>query len=189
MPAGFDGGQSQLVRAGIAVQDSADSALPCLYHHRACVVFGVACVDHERPARFRGQRDLRRESVALFGPWRVVVMVVEPALADCHGARRDVLANDRQVPSTVEADGVMRVNARGVPHEPGIVAGDVPRRESGAEDIPSAAAGADADDRFGPALTCARYYVEAVAVERRVCEVRVGVDEWRATDVCFGHFL
>lgn len=144
---------------------------------------------HERQARFSGQRDLRRESVALFGPWRVVVMVVEPALADCNGARRYVLANDRQVPVTVEADGVMRVNAGGVPHQSGIVAGDVPRRASGAEDIPGAAAGADADDRFGPALTCARYYVEAVAVERRVCEVRVGVDEWRATDVCFGHFL
>jgi hypothetical protein len=116
-------------------------------------------------------------------------VVVEPALADCHGARCDVLTDDRQVPRLFETDGVMRVNARGVPHIPGIVAGDIPRRESGAEDILGAAARADADDRLGPALTCALDYVAAVAVERRVCEVRVGVDEWRDTDVCFGHFL
>lgn len=146
-------------------------------------------MDHQRQARFRCKRYLLRESGALFGPWRVVVMVVEPALADCNGARCDVLANHGKVTRAVETDRVMRVHARGVPHKSGIVASDDPRRASGAEDIPGAAAGADADDRLGSALTCALDYVEAVAVERRVCEVRVGVDEWRDTDVCFGHFL
>ena len=146
-------------------------------------------MDHERQPRFRGQRDLRGEGLALLRPRGIVIVVVETALTHRYGTRSYVVADDLQVTSTVETDRVMRVDARCIPYESGIVAGDIPRRASGAEDIPGAAAGADADDRFGPALTCALDYVEAVAVERRVCEVRVGVDEWRATDVCFGHFL
>ena len=189
MPARFDRRQGELVRTRVAVEDSAHPALPRLDHHRPGVILGVARVYHERKTRLRGQRYLRRESVTLLGPRRVVIMVVEPAFADRYGARGDVLANDREVPRSVETDCVMRVHARRVPDESWILARDVPRRASGAEDIPGAAAGADADDRFGPALTCALDYVDAVAVERRVCEVRVGVDEWRATDVCFGHFL
>jgi hypothetical protein len=50
VPAGFDRRQSQLVRAGITVQDSADAALPCLDHHRPCVVLSVARVNYERQA-------------------------------------------------------------------------------------------------------------------------------------------
>ena len=60
---------------------------------------------------------------------------------------------------------------------------------SGAEDIPGAASRSDADDCFGPAIAGPGDYIAAVAVERFVCEVRVGVDEPRATLVFLGHFL
>ena len=79
--------------------------------------------------------------------------------------------------------------AGGEPDEPRIVRRDSCRCTSGAEDIEGAAAGTDAHNGFGSAIPCASYYLAAVTVERRVCEVRVAVDEPFDTPSFRGHFL
>lgn len=75
------------------------------------------------------------------------------------------------------------------PDKTGICGGDSLGCASGAEDIPGAAAGADADYRFGPIRSCAIDYVAAVAVERLVGEVRVAVDVPFEIPIFLGHFL
>ena len=54
--------------------------------HIERVVPGITGVDDERQVEVDGQGDLGGEHVALGVAWRVVVVVVEPALADRHGA-------------------------------------------------------------------------------------------------------
>lgn len=81
------------------------------------------------------------------------------------------------------------MNSRRIPHEALVRGGDLTRRASGAEDIPGAAAGADADDGNGPALYSSVDYVAAVAVERRIGEVRVAVDEPFKPLGFLGHLL
>ncbi len=71
----------------------------------------------------------------------------------------------------------MRMNAGRKPHEPRILSRDSPGRTSGAEGIPGAASGADADDGCGSRAPCAIDYLAAVTGERLVGEVRVAVDE------------
>ena len=171
------------------MQHTAHPTLPRLHDHCPRVVFRIPCVDYQRLSRLSRNCHLGGENFALPGARRVVVVIVEAAFADCDGAGGDVLPDHRNIAVVVEPDRIVGMHAGGVPHEPAVFPCDIPRRASGAEDIPGAAAGADADDRLGSALPRPLYYVAAVAVERRVCEVRVAVDEWRATDVCFGHFL
>ena len=116
-------------------------------------------------------------------------MKVEATLPyrDCTSG--NVFADALDVARGIEPLRVVRMDSRGVPDESWIGAGHFPRCASGAEDIPGAAAGADADDRFGSTFTRPPDYIAAVAVERFVCEVRVAVDERCATDDFFGHFL
>ena len=66
---------------------------------------------------------------------------------------------------------------------------NVTRCTSGAEDIPGAAAGADADNCFGSIFSCPLNYRVAVAAERLVCEVGVTVDEPLDIPIFLGHFL
>ena len=68
------------------------------------------------------------------------------------------------------------MNSRRKPHEALVRGGYLTRRASGAEDIPGAAAGTDAHNGVGSAVSCAIYYLAAVTGERFVCEVRVTVD-------------
>ena len=75
------------------------------------------------------------------------------------------------------------------PDKTGICGGDSLGCASGAEDIPGAAPRADADDRSGSRFLRVLNYVAAVAVERRVCEVRVAVDVPFEIPVFLGHFL
>lgn len=116
-------------------------------------------------------------------------MIVETTLSYRDCASGNVLADECDVAPGVEPLRVVRMDSRSVPDEPGIGAEYLARCASGAEDIPGAAAGADAYDRFGSTLTRPQDYIAAVAVERFVCEVRVAVDERCATDDFFGHFL
>ena len=53
-----------------------------MVEHVERLVPGVAGVDHEREIEPMGESDLRCECLALDVPWRVVVVVVQPCLAD-----------------------------------------------------------------------------------------------------------
>jgi hypothetical protein len=89
----------------------------------------------------------------------------------------------------VEPDRIMRMNACRVPDEARVRLGHGPGCTSGAEDVLGAASRADAYDCFGPILFRALDYRVAVAVERRVGEVRVAVDVPLDSPVFLGHFL
>ena len=83
----------------------------------------------------------------------------------------------------------MRMNSRRVKNESGMPGGDGCRCTSGAKDIPGAASRADADYCLGSIVLCSCDYRAAVAVERRVGEVRVAVDVPREIPIFLGHFL
>ena len=63
------------------MQHATGAGGPCLTNHLARIVLGVAGVDDERLRDLGGEIDLRRESGALGIARRVVVMVIETALA------------------------------------------------------------------------------------------------------------
>lgn len=173
------------------MQNSAHSRLPCLCNHRGRVIFGVASMNYHRQIALACKRQLCRERTALLEPWRVIVMVVKTALANSNGAPVSMSMYRLDIISLIESRRVVRMHSRGEPYEPGILERDTLGRASGAEDIPGAAPRADADDCFGTTCFGALNYVEAVAVERRVCEVRVAVDEPEPfeTPIFLGHFL
>ena len=118
-------------------------------------------------------------------------MVVEAALANSNGASVGVSAYRLDIISVIETRRVMRMHSGREPYESGVLERDTLGRASGAEDIPGAAPRTDADDCFGTTRFRALNYVDAVAVERRVCEVRVAVDEPEPfeTPIFLGHFL
>ena len=153
------------------------------------VVFRIARVNNKRESGLAPEPDLRAKNRLLHVPRRVVVVVVESTFANCDRAVTGVLANQPGVAAGIEPLSVVGVNTGGIPDEPGIGLRDLPRCASGAEDVPGAASGADADNRFGSVFPGATNYIAAVAVERLVCEVRVAVDERCDTEVFFGHFL
>ena len=68
------------------------------------------------------QRDLGREHLPLRLPWRVVVVVVEPALAHGH----DLRLGQQRLETLDAARRVVRVDARGGPHAV-VAAGHVDR--------------------------------------------------------------
>ena len=89
----------------------------------------------------------------------------------------------------IEPDRIMRMNAGRVPDEAFIRFSKRPGCASGAEDVLGAAARADAYDCLGSILFRALDYRVAVAVERRVGEVRVAVDVPFDIPVFLGHCL
>ena len=87
--------------------------------HGERVVPGLAGVDHERQVVLVGEADLRREHLALHVAGRVVVVVVEPALAHGHDPGRS-----QQLGQAVEpVAGVVRVKPDGGPHHAGMPSG------------------------------------------------------------------
>ena len=116
-------------------------------------------------------------------------MVVETAFADPDCSIGDKGAKRFDITGCIKPDCIVRMNAGCEPHEAGVAHCDVPRCTSGAEDIPGAAPGADAYDGIGTTLLCSLDYRVAVAVERRVGEVRVGVDVPFDIPALLGHFL
>jgi hypothetical protein len=171
------------------VQHTHDSRLPCFHDHRFRIGLGISRVYHGRLRRLARQAKLFGERQPLRISRRVVVVIVEAAFSNCHCAHLDVRAQLIDMLKRNKSLRIVRVHTSGIPDEPRIRIGDVPRCASGAEDIPGAAPRADADDRLGSILSCARDYVPAVTVERRVGEVRVAVDEPFDIPVFLGHFL
>lgn len=189
VPAHVDRGTCQLVRARVAVQNACNASRRRLDEHRSRVVLRVARVNDDRQRRLPCQPQLLGKCAALLGTGRVVVVIVEATLADRDGSLIGELTERRDVASRVEPDRVVRMDSRRKPYDSPMGGRDVPRCASGAEDIPGAAAGADADNRFGSTFLRPPDYVAAVAVERRVGEVRVAVNVPFDVAVFLGHFL
>src|SRR5450759_4181030 len=103
----------------------------------------------------------------------MVVVVVEPTLTNRDGARRDLLANVRDVARGVEVRGVMWMHAGGVVTESRMRRGDERRASCRRERL------SDADDGRRARLPRPGDDLLAVGIERRIGEVRVAVDEGR----------
>lgn len=170
-PAKGECGLGKGVRPGIAVQHSADARRRGFADERERVALGVAGVNDNGKPRLGGQLELRRECGALRFAGGVVVVVVEPALADGDGAGASVFAEQRDVPLGGEIRRVVRVYAGGVKYEARVPPG---QHAGGSGRIQRLT---NADDRLRARGAGALDYLVAVAVERRVREVGVTVDE------------
>ena len=127
------------MRSSIAVKNASDSLLRRLGDHRACVVFGIPRVDNDGFSRFVREGELLRERAPLLESRRIIVMVVEPAFADCNCAFIQERSEQRYVAQWIEPDGIVRMNTCRVPHVPGVRRRDEGRCASGAEDVLGAA--------------------------------------------------
>ena len=107
-------------------------------------------------------------------------MVIEAALADCNGGSEE-LAQLRDVALFVEAGGVVRMDSRCREYKPRILCRVFSRERRCVQRLP------DADDSRRARIAGARDYLAAVAVERRVCEVGMAVDEGGRAPVLRGH--
>jgi hypothetical protein len=180
-PACIDRELGQGVRASVAMQYAHHAGGSSFADERACVVLGVAGVNDDSAAFLSSERELSRESGALRFARRVVVVVVETALANSNGAVSEVLPQSREVALGIKRGSIVRMDASRPKHESG-VGGGVPRR--GRRRFERFA---DANDGCRARRAGAGDYRVAVAGERRVREVGVAVDEdWRAP-VLRGH--
>ena len=163
------------------MQDAEDAGSTGVANHRAGIVFRVSGVDDYRLLHLIGERNLRRECGALCLARRIVVVIVESALAHRHGRVREELAQLRHVARRVKRGCVVGMYSGSRKDESGIVRRALGGHRRYRERLP------DADDRQRARLAGARDYRVAVAGEGRVREVGVAVDEdWR-TPVLRGH--
>ena len=150
--------------------------------HRGGVVFGITRVNHERETQSLSKPDLRPESGSLGVARRVVIVIVEPALADGDCARAGKLLEPRDVATGVKTGRVVGMNARGEENESGVGLRDSRSCGGRTERL------ADADDPARARFAGASDYRVAVAVEGRVREVGVAVDEDCLPSGRRGHF-
>ena len=169
-PAGVDRELRERMTPGVAVQHTDHARGFGLANHRPGVIFCVAGVNHQRLAHFAGQSNLRGERSALRVTRRVVVVVVQAALANRH---RELTGEPqaRNVPCRVERRGVVGMNTSSRKDEPRILNRDLGGNCRRRERFP------DAHDCLRARIAGARDYRVAVAGERRVREVGVAVDE------------
>lgn len=180
---------SELVRARIAMENSSHTAGAGFGDHGAGVVFSVARMHDHRLARITRESELFGKCASLLESRRVVVVIIEPALSHSHCSLVEQLAKLIDIACRIESARVVRMNPRSVKNKSVVLGSDGCRCASGAEDIPGAASGADADYCTRSICTCSFDYRAAVAVERRVGEVRVAVDVPREIPIFLGHFL
>ena len=75
----------QLRPAGEAMQHGREGPLPAfLLEDARRVVVGLTRMDHQRQPGHARRRDMGAEAFGLRHAWRVVVVIVESRLADCH---------------------------------------------------------------------------------------------------------
>jgi len=108
-------------------------------------------------------------------------MVIEPALADGNSGSQE-RAQLRDVARFVERGGVVRMNPRRREYKARILRRVFRRERRCLQRLP------DADDSRRARVAGACDYLAAVAVERRVCEVGMAVDEGGRAPVLRGHF-
>ena len=153
------------------MQDAEDAGSTGVANHGACIVFRVSGVDDYRLVHLISKRNLRRECGALRFARRIVVMIVESALADRHSGLSKQVAQSRKVARGVKRGCVVGMYSGGRKDEPGIVRRALGGNHRRRERLP------DAYDRQRARIAGARDYRVAVAGERRVREVGVAVDE------------
>lgn len=132
------------------------------------------CTD--RQAQLGREAQLREEDVSLAVAGRMVVVIVEPAFADRNGAIGREGANGGQVARRVEARGIVRVHAGGKVKKARRRASELARPRRGGGRFP------DADDGDGAGGAGARDHRLVLAVEGRIGEVGVTIDERRHAD-------
>jgi hypothetical protein len=181
VPTGGDRKLRQGLRTCVAMQDSDDSGTTCVADYGSRIILGVTSMDDHRTLRFVSERNLRREGGTLRVARRVVVMVVEAALAYCDRAAPKKAAQLRNVALSVERRGIVWVDARGRENEAGVFHGELSGNRGGIDGL------ADADDRDRARIAGAGDYRVAVAGERCVREVGVAVDEACRAPVLRGH--
>ena len=160
----------QRVCPGVAVQDSDHARRPRLRDQCASVVFRLSRVNNDWPVQLRGKRYLRSEGRTLGGPRRIVVVVVEAALAYRNGIG-EKLTQPENVALRVEAGRVVGMYSGSRKDKAGILARVFSRESRRLERL------SDADDSRRARVAGARDYRVAVAGERRVGEVGMAVDE------------
>ena len=141
-----------------------------LSEKRSTIVFRIPGVNNNGHLHFGGDRYLGGKRRALGFSRGIVVVVVEAALSDGDGAAKK-LAKSRDIARLVECSRVMGMNAGSREDEAGVFGGGCCRENRHLERLP------DADDSRRARIPGAGDYRVAVAVERRVCEVGVAVDE------------
>ncbi len=169
------------MRPGVAMHHSQDSGCSSIPDQRPSVVFRLPAVYDHGQARLVRERDLGGKRCELHLARRIVVVVVEPTLANSDSGAQE-LAQFRDVALFVEPGGVMGMNA-GRSEYISRIPGSARSRESGYLERLS-----NADDSRGASAAGAGDYRVAVAVERRVREVGVAVDEVCRAPVWRGHF-
>ena len=100
-------------------------------NQRPSIVLRVPGVDYDGTTGFSGERDLRGKRGALELARRIIVVVVEAALADCHRSFAKELAQPGYVSRRVERSGIVRVDPRRREDEALIVSGDRGRDRRG----------------------------------------------------------
>ena len=163
------------------MQDSGDSSAARLRDRGSGIVLRVAGVQDYRTLRLVSERNLGRESGALRIARRVVVVVVETALANSDRASLEKAPELWDVALRVERCGVVGVNARGRENEARVFLSVLSGQFGGIDGF------ADTDDRGRARIAGAGDYRVAVAGERCVREVGVAVDEAGRAPVLRGH--
>ena len=139
-------------------------------------------MNDDGPAHLAGESYLGGERRALRFPRRVVVVIVEAALADRNRRILEQPAERGNIARLLERGRVVRVDASRRVDEAGMTGGDFSGERRCLEGL------ADADDSRRARLAGAGDYRVAVAGERWVREVGVAVDEdWRVPGLLRGH--
>jgi hypothetical protein len=153
------------------MEHSGDSSGSRLTNHRTSILFRLPRVHYDRLSQLAGQSDLRRECGPLSLAGRIVIVIIESALAYSDSRIRDERAELRDVPRCIERGRVMRVDSGGGENEIRILPRALRRHRRRGERF------ADANDRHRARVAGAGDYRVAVTGERRVREVGVTVDE------------
>ena len=97
VPSRVQGELRQRMGARVAMKDSGDASGSGIADDGASVVFRISRVDDDGLAHLGGERNLSRERGALGFAWGIVVVIVEPALADRDGRTVDQRSKLRKV--------------------------------------------------------------------------------------------
>jgi hypothetical protein len=170
VPTRGDGVLCQGVRPGVAVQDADHADRLGFSDERPGVALRLPAVHNYWPLHLSGQTYLSGERGVLRLARRIVVVVIEAALADRDGGAQE-LAQPRNVALFVESGGVMRMDSRRREHKARIPYRVFRRERRRLKRL------SDADDSRRARAAGACDYRVAVAGERRVGEVGMAVDE------------